>query len=259
MTFPTPDGPGTLLFYRPASTTATAPAGTRPPLLVLCHGGPTAAVEPGYDPGIQFWTSRGVAVAAVDYRGSDGYGRRFRRLLDGAWGVADAEDVTAAAAALADAGLVDGGRMAVRGSSSGGLTALRAATVGGPFAAAVVAYGVTDLARLAADTHKFEARYLDRLVGPWPAAAARYDDRSPARHPERIGAAVLLLQGLADPIVPPSQARALVGALQARGVRVELVEFDGEGHGFRRADTRVACWRAELAFLGEVLGFDPAP
>lgn len=233
--------------------------GAPPPLLVVCHGGPTAANDPGYDPAVQFWTSRGIAVAAVDYRGSSGYGRRFRRLLDGAWGVADAEDCADAASHLARQGRVDAGRMAVRGASSGGLTALRAATVGGPFAAAVVVYGVTDLAALAADTHKFEARYIDRLVGPWPAAASTYEDRSPARHPERIGAALLLLQGADDAVVPPDQAARLADAVRRAGGRCEHQVFPGEGHGFRRAETLAACARAELAFLGSTLGFTPAP
>ncbi len=230
-----------------------------PPLLVLCHGGPTGAAEPGLDFAVQFWTTRGIAVAAVDYRGSSGYGRDYRRLLDGRWGVADAEDVVGAARFLVERGRADGSRLAVRGASAGGLTALRAATPGGPFAAALVAYGVTDLEALARDTHKFEARYIDRLVGPWPEAAARYHERSPARHPERIGAAVLLLQGEDDAVVPPDQAARMATALRSRGLRCDHIVFPGEGHGFRRADTVAAAARAELRFLSEVLGFVPAP
>ena len=149
--------------------------------------------------------------------------------------MADAEDARAAAVFLADQGLVDGRRMVVKGSSAGGFTALRCLDVGGPFVAAVVAYGVTDLEALAADTHKFEARYIDRLVGPWPEAALLYDDRSPARHPERVEGAVLLLQGSEDPVVPPDQAERMVVALRSRGRRCEHVVFEGEGHGFRQA------------------------
>lgn len=258
--FASPDGgEGHLLFYRPRSDVCTGPPGERPPVLVLCHGGPTAGVDPGYDPVVQFWTTRGVAVAAVDYRGSSGWGRAYRRRLDGRWGEADAQDVAAGAASLAEAGLVDPARMAVRGSSAGGLTALRAATVGGPFRAAVVAYGVTDLAALAADTHKFEAHYTDGLVGPLPEAAAVYDARSPARHPEAVGAAVLLLQGADDPVVPPDQAARMAEALRARGLRCDHVVFPGEGHGFRRAETLEACARLELQFLAEELGFAPVP
>jgi dipeptidyl aminopeptidase/acylaminoacyl peptidase len=247
------------LFYPPVPGAGVSPPREgAPPLVVLCHGGPTSAVDSGFDPAVQFWTSRGVAVASVDYRGSSGYGRAFRTSLDGQWGVADAEDVAVVASALAGSGRVDRSRMAVRGSSSGGLTALRAAAVGGPFAAAVIAYGVTDLAALASDTHKFEAHYLDRLVGPLPRFAERYDDRSPARHPEQVGAAVLLLQGAEDAVVPPDQAARMAEALRSWGIRCDHVLFPDEGHGFRRADTVAAAAQAELRFLGEVLGFRPA-
>jgi len=255
LAFPTETGtPATLLFFAPRSPEWTGPPGTPPPLVVVCHGGPTAGAQSGFDPGVQLWTTRGVAVALVDYRGSTGHGRGFRRLLDGAWGVADAEDCRSAATFLADAGLVDGGRMVVKGSSAGGLTALRCLDAGGPFAAAVVAYGVTDLEALAADTHKFESRYLDRLVGSWPGAREIYHDRSPARHPERVEGAVLLLQGSEDPIVPPDQAERMAAALRSRGLRCDLVVFDGEGHGFRRAETLTRCAELEIAFVSDVLG-----
>jgi dipeptidyl aminopeptidase/acylaminoacyl peptidase len=259
LSFPTVGGvEAHLLFYAPVVPAGERTPASPPPLLVLCHGGPTGAVEPGLDLSVQFWTTRGIAVAAVDYRGSSGYGRSFRTLLDGAWGVADAEDVAAAARFLADAGLVDGRRLAVRGASAGGLTALRAATRGGPFSAAVLAYGVTDLEALARDTHKFESHYTDRLVGPWPQCADRYHERSPARHPEDVGAAVLLLQGEDDAVVPPNQAARMADALRAGGMRCDVLLFPGEGHGFRRAETVAAAARTELAFLGEVLGFEPA-
>ncbi len=230
-------------------------SGQRPPLVVICHGGPTGAAEPGFDLAVQQFTSRGVAVAAVDYRGSSGYGRAYRQALEGAWGVADAEDTAACGRALADAGRVDARRMAVRGSSAGGLTALRSATRGGPFVAAVSAYGVTDLRALARDTHKFESRYLDTLVGPWPAAAERYAERSPALHPETIGCAVLLLHGADDEVVPVEQATRLAGALRRLGRRCDLHVFPGEGHGFRRSETLASAAAAELGFLGDLLGF----
>lgn len=254
---------GHLLFYPPRGVTPegealVGPTGTRPPVVVWVHGGPTAVADPGFEVLVQFWTTRGVAVAAVDYRGSAGYGRAYRQLLDGQWGVADAEDCVAAARFLAGTGLVDGTRMAVRGSSAGGFTALRAARPDGPFAAAVVLYPVTDLRALAASTHRFEAHYTDRLVGPLPAAAARYEERSPACHPEDVGVPVLLLQGEDDTVVPPDQAARLVAALTARGIRCEHVRFPGEGHGFRRAETLDACARLELRFLREVLGFGAA-
>jgi len=260
LTFDTVAGvSATLLFFAPQAPGWSGPPGTAPPLIVLVHGGPTAAAEPGFDPAVQLWTTRGLAVAIVDYRGSSGHGRRFRRLLDGAWGEADAEDCVSAATFLADSGLVDGGRMVVKGSSAGGLTALRCLEAGGPFAAAVVAYGVTDLAALAADTHKFESRYIDRLVGPWPEAAAVYEDRSPARHPERLEGAVLLLQGADDPIVPPDQAERMVRALRSRGLRCDHVVFDGEGHGFRKAETLTRSAEIEIAFVRDVLGIDGGP
>jgi dipeptidyl aminopeptidase/acylaminoacyl peptidase len=246
--------PASLLFFAPHAPGWAGPEATLPPLVVVCHAGPTAGVEPGFDAGVQLWTSRGVAVALVDYRGSTGHGRAFRRLLDGAWGEADAEDCRVAATFLAEAGLVDGERMVAKGTSAGGLTALRCLDVGGPFAAAVVAYAVTDLEALAADTHKFESRYIDGLVGPWPAAASVYEERSPARHPERMAGSVLLLQGSDDPIVPPDQAERLAEALRARGQRCDHVVFDGEGHGFRRADTLTRSAELEIAFVIDVLG-----
>lgn len=256
ITFPTvvPGTTASMLFYAPHGPDLGGPVGALPPLVVVCHGGPTAGAEPGFDASVQLWTSRGVAVAVVDYRGSTGHGRAFRRLLDGQWGVADAEDCMAAATFLADGGLVDKGRMVVKGSSAGGLTALRSLVAGGPFAAAVISYGVTDLQALAADTHKFEARYIDRLVGPLPEASEVYEERSPARHPERIEGAVLLLQGSKDPIVPPDQAERMADALRARGVRCDHVVFDGEGHGFRRADTVTEAAELEIAFVVDVLG-----
>ena len=246
-----------MLFYEPLAPDICGPVGSPPPLVVVCHGGPTASTEAGLDLSIQAWTTRGVAVAVVDYRGSSGHGRAFRRALDGRWGVADAVDCSTAARALADMGLVDASRMAVRGSSAGGLTALRCLERGGPFAAAVVAYAVTDLRRLAVDTHNFESRYLDRLVGPWPEEAGAYEERSPALHPEAIEGAVLLLQGSEDAIVPPDQATVMAAALRDRGMRCDLEIFEGEGHGFRRSETLARSAELELSFVGSVLGFEP--
>jgi dipeptidyl aminopeptidase/acylaminoacyl peptidase len=256
--FPTVVGiEASLLFHPPHGPGLSGPEGTLPPLVVVCHGGPTSGAEPGFNASVQMWSTRGVAVAVVDYRGSSGHGRAFRRLLDGQWGVADAEDCMAAARFLADKGLVDGGAMVIKGSSAGGLTALRSLVAGGPFVAAVVSYGVTDLSALAADTHKFESHYTDRLVGPLPEAAAVYEERSPACHPERIEGAVLLLQGSKDPIVPPDQAERMAKALESRGLRCDKVVFEGEGHGFRRADTLTRCAELEIAFVREVLGIAP--
>lgn len=253
----TPDGPVPGLFYGPTNTAATGPSGTVPPLVVFCHGGPTGACEPGFDPVVQFFTSRGLAVAGVDYRGSSGYGREYRRRLRGAWGVADVDDCVAYARALTRAGWVDGRHMAIRGTSAGGLTALGALIRSERFAGGVAWYGVTDLEALASDTHDFESRYLDSLVGPLPDALASYRERSPLHHPERVSGSVLLLQGSDDPVVPAAQSKRFADALERHGVPCHLQVFAGESHGFRRADTVEACLRAELAFYGAVFGFEP--
>jgi dienelactone hydrolase len=242
------------LFYRPVLGGVRGPDGDRPPLVVFCHGGPTGNAGAGFDPVVQFLTTRGFAVAAVDYAGSTGYGRDYRRALWGEWGVADVDDCVDAARHLVADGLVDGARLAIRGGSAGGLTALGALVRSDTFAAAASWYGVTDLLALAASTHDFEARYLDRLVGPLPAATAEYRRRSPVHRVDEIDAAVLVLQGLDDPVVPPSQATAMVDALVERGRRCEYLAFPGEAHGFRRAETTEAALRAELAFYQEVLG-----
>jgi dipeptidyl aminopeptidase/acylaminoacyl peptidase len=249
-----PAGPIPGLFYPPTSAAVRGPDPGRPPLVVFCHGGPTGAAEPGFDPLIQFFTSRGLAVAAVNYRGSSGYGRRYRRSLQGLWGVADVDDCTAFAEALAEAGRVDGARMAIRGTSAGGLTALGALVRTDRFAGAASWYGVTDLEALATDTHDFESRYMDGLIGPLPAAADVYRQRSPLYHPEAVSGAVLLLQGADDPVVPATQSERFAEALSRHGVRCALEVFAGESHGFRRAETIEACLTAELAFYRSVFG-----
>ncbi len=226
----------------------TRPAGPAPPLVVFCHGGPTASAEPGLDPLIQLLVQEGLAVAVVDYRGSSGHGRRYREALAGAWGVADVADCVAFADGLARIGRVDGRRMAIRGSSAGGMTALLALCGGSAFAGAVSHYGVTELRALAADTHDFESRYLDHLIGPWPEAAARYDERSPAHRAGELRGRVLLLQGDDDHVVPLAQAEAFARAVAATGASCELLVFPGEGHGFRRAESIEAALTAELDF-----------
>jgi dipeptidyl aminopeptidase/acylaminoacyl peptidase len=245
--------------YPPRLAGCSGPPGERPPLIVRSHGGPTSAAVPALNLDIQFWTSRGIAVVDVDYGGSSGYGRAYRELLDGQWGVVDVEDCVAAARHLADAGEVDGGRLVIRGSSAGGFTTLCALTFHpGRFAAGASYYGVADLEALAADTHKFESRYLDRLVGPYPEARELYRQRSPVHAADRIRSPVALFQGLEDAVVPPSQAEALVAALRANRVPFAYVTFEGEQHGFRRAETLQRAVEAELWFYGRVLGFDPA-
>jgi len=236
------------LVYRPLLAGTVGPPDTLPPLVVVCHPGPTGSVGAGFDVVAQYFTSRGFALAAVDYAGSTGYGRDYRRSLWGQWGVVDAQDCADAARFLATDGQVDGARMAVRGTSSGGLTALNALADGGTFAAAASWYGVSDLCALAASTHDFEAHYLDRLVGPLPEYRATYEARSPAGRADEINGAVLLLQGLDDRVVPPAQTERLHSALLARGRRCTVRFFEGEGHGFRRAETLEACLEEELAF-----------
>jgi dipeptidyl aminopeptidase/acylaminoacyl peptidase len=251
----TPDGAVPGLFFAPANSRMRGTSRTGPPpLVVFCHGGPTGSAEPGFDPVVQFFTSRGLAVASVDYRGSTGYGREFRRSLAGRWGEADIDDCAGYAAALADAGLVDGHRMAIRGTSAGGLTALGALIRSDQFAGAVSWYGVTDLEALAADTHEFESRYVDSLVGPWPAAAAVYRARSPIRHPEGVSGSVLLLQGADDPVVPADQSERFAAMLHEHGVPCRLTVFEAESHGFRRAETIEASLLAELGFYRSLFG-----
>ena len=246
------------LFYRPANAAFHAPIGERPPLIVQAHGGPTASASGALSLGIQYWTSRGFAVVDVDYGGSSGYGRTYRKLLDGQWGVVDVEDVIAAARYLAEAGRVDPARIAIHGGSAGGFTVLAALSQSDVFSAGGDFYGVADLEALARDTHKFESRYLDGLIGPWPEAKALYDARSPINHLDRFATPLLILQGAEDPIVPPNQAHMIRDALQARGVPVACIEFEGEGHGFRRAENIIRAKEAELYFYGQVFGFEPA-
>jgi dipeptidyl aminopeptidase/acylaminoacyl peptidase len=226
--------------------------------VVRCHGGPTANASSALDLGIQLLTSRGIAVVDVDYGGSTGYGREYRGALDGALGLVDVDDSIAAARFLADRGDVDPERMAIMGGSSGGYTALAALAFRDVFAAGISLYGIGDLGALAGESHKFESRYLDRLVGPWPAMADRYRARSPVDHLDGITCPVLVLQGLDDRVVPPAQAEAIVAALEARGIPHAYLGFEGEGHGFRGADAIRRTHLATLAFLGAVFGFEPA-
>jgi dipeptidyl aminopeptidase/acylaminoacyl peptidase len=237
---------GTL--FRPTLGGTRGPAGSAPPLVTWCHGGPTASCQAGFDPTLQYFTTRGFAVACVDYAGSSGYGRAYRGALWGEWGVADSEDCLDAALHLAASGEVDAQRMAVRGTSAGGMTALNALAAGEGFAACVSWYGVTDLLGLVATTHDFEAHYTDRLIGPLPASRRLYEDRSPVDRAASMQGSVLLLQGTEDRVVPPAQADGMRAALEAAGTHCDLEFFEGEGHGFRRADTLTACLEAELAF-----------
>lgn len=257
-TVPTRDGAETHAFvYPPTNPDANPSSEEDPPLIVFVHGGPTSATTPAFDLSKQFFTSRGFVVADVNYRGSTGYGRAYRDALDGEWGVVDVQDCLDVARHLAETGQVDGDRMAIRGGSAGGFATLAALAFHDDLAAGTSYFGVADLTRLAELTHKFESRYLDTLVGPYPEVKAAYEERSPVHHAAGIDAPVLLLQGEADQVVPLSQAEAMVDALDANDVPHDLRVFEDEQHGFRRADTRQTAHELELAFYGEVFGFEP--
>jgi dipeptidyl aminopeptidase/acylaminoacyl peptidase len=246
------------LYYPPHNPDCAAPRDERPPLLVKCHGGPTAAADSSLDLKIQYWTSRGFAVLDVNYRGSTGYGRRYHQQLEGQWGIVDVADCVDGARHLVENGRVDPARLAIRGSSAGGYTVLAALTFQDVFTAGASLYGISDLETAMADTHKFESRYGDRLLGPWPAARETYHRRSPGRHAARLGCPVIFFQGLKDRVVPPSQMERMVESLDKRGVPVAALAFADEAHGFRAAATIRAALEAELYFYGRVFGFEPA-
>ncbi|MGY1858418.1 dipeptidyl-peptidase 5 [Modestobacter sp. SYSU DS0290] len=262
VTFPTVDGGSGVaeahaLVYPPTNPRVTGPAGELPPLLVIVHGGPTAAASPVLSPAVQYWTSRGFAVADVDYRGSTGYGRRYREALKGRWGIADLDDVVACVRFLVANGRVDPARAAIRGGSAGGYTTLAALTFRpGVFAAGASHYGVADLAALAADTHSFESRYLDGLIAPWPDGADVYADRSPIHSTHALATPLAVFQGDEDRVVPPEQAEMMVAALRQKGVPHAYVLFAGEQHGFRRAENIRTALDGELSFYAQVLGFE---
>lgn len=246
-----PSGTRAHALYYPPRNPGVEPTGP-PPLMVLAHGGPTGAARRSIRLTTQFWTSRGVAVVDVDYRGSTQYGRDYRHSLRGGWGITDVIDCVAAARHLAASERVDGEQLFIAGGSSGGLTVLNALAFFDEFRGGISRYGVADLAALAADTHKFEERYPERLIGRWPEDKHIYDERSPVNYPERISAPMLILQGSEDKVVPPSQSKAIVAALEAQHVPVTYIEFEGEGHGFRNAKTVIAMLEAELAFVSSV-------
>jgi dipeptidyl aminopeptidase/acylaminoacyl peptidase len=221
----------------------------------LSHGGPTSATGPALSAATQYWTSRGIAVLDVNYGGSTGYGRAYRERLNGQWGVVDVDDCVRGAEWLAARGEVDPARLAIRGGSAGGFTTLSALTFRSVFSAGASYYGVSDLEALARDTHKFESRYLDRLIGAYPERKDLYVARSPIHATERLSCPVIFFQGLADPVVPPSQTERMVEALRAKGIPVAYVPFPGEMHGFRRAENMKRALEAELYFYSRVFGF----
>jgi dipeptidyl aminopeptidase/acylaminoacyl peptidase len=249
--------------YPPGSASATGPEGEAPPYIVWVHGGPTSQVHPVFDLEKAYFTSRGIGVVDVNYGGSAGYGRAYRERLRGQWGLVDVADCAAAALALADSGEADGKRLGIRGGSAGGWTALAAVTSGvgalttPVFAVAVSYYGVTDLRGFAEQTHDFESRYLDGLIGPLPASVEIYTERAPIGHVTAATCPILLLQGLDDPVVPPAQADSIAADLAAHGIPYAYLSFPGESHGFRKAETIITCLDAELSFYGQIMGFTP--
>ena len=246
-------------YYPPANPDVTAPAGERPPLLVITHGGPTGATTDVLDPKNQFWTSRGFAVLDVDYSGSTGYGRPYRDRLKGQWGIVDVEDAVGGAEAMVAAGKADGNRLIIRGGSAGGYTTLAALTFHRTFKAGASYYGISDLEVLQQDTHKFEARYNDSLIGPWPAARAVYRERSPIHFTDRLSCPIILFQGLEDKVVPPNQSEMMAAAARRKGLKVKYVAFEGEQHGFRKAENIIRSLEEELAFYRDVFEIHGAP
>ncbi|MBD1852843.1 S9 family peptidase [Leptolyngbya sp. ST-U4] len=257
--FPTAEGKTAFaFFYPPQNKDFQTPNGERPPLLVKIHGGPTAATSASFSPGIQYWTSRGIAILDVNYGGSTGYGREYRERLKGRWGIVDVEDCINGAKYLVDQGLVDGDRLCIDGGSAGGYTTLAALTFHSTFRAGASHYGVSDLEALAKDTHKFESRYLDGLIGKYPEEVALYHERSPIYAVDRLSCPVIFFQGNEDKIVPPNQAEMMVDALKAKGLPVAYVLFEGEQHGFRKAENIRRALDGELYFYSRVFGFDLA-
>ena len=257
--FPTTGGKTAhALYYAPKNRDFVAPPGEKPPLLVKSHGGPTGAASTALDLGIQFWTSRGVGVLDVNYGGSTGYGTEYRRRLNGAWGVVDVDDCVNAALYLVERGDADPARLAIAGGSAGGYTTLAALTFRDVFKAGASYYGVSDLETLAQETHKFESRYLDSLVGPYPERRDLYRERSPINHTHLLSCPLVLLQGLEDQIVPPNQAETMFEAVRAKGLPTAYVPFEGEQHGFRRAENIKRALEVELYFYSRVFGFELA-
>jgi len=257
--FPTEDGLSAhALFYPPTNRDFVGPKGDRPPLIVASHGGPTASANSVLDLEIQYWTSRGIGVVDVNYGGSTGYGRDYRERLKGKWGIVDLDDCVNAALYLAGEGRADRAKLLIHGGSAGGYTTLCALTFRDVFAAGASYFGVADLGALARDTHKFESRYLDGMVGRWPEDRGIYEERSPIFHVDLLRTPTILFQGLEDPVVPPAQAERMAEALAVRGVPFAYLAFEGEQHGFRQAKNIIRTAEAELYFYGKVLGFQPA-
>jgi dipeptidyl aminopeptidase/acylaminoacyl peptidase len=258
VTFNSDGEPVHAFYYAPTNPDVSAPTGEKPPLLVLSHGGPTVGTIDVFDARIQFWTTRGFAVLDVNYRGSTGYGRAYRDRLKGEWGIVDVSDCVNGAKYLVAEGKADPDRLIIRGGSAGGYTTLAALTFHNVFKAGASYYGISDVEVLAHDTHKFESRYLDSLIGPYPATRDVYRERSPIHFTDRLSCALILFQGLEDKVVPPNQSEMMADAVRKKGLPVAYVPFAGEQHGFRKAENIIRSLEAELYFYGAVFGFTPA-
>ena len=245
-------------FYPPRNRDYTAPPHEKPPLLVMSHGGPTSSSSASLKYSIQYWTSRGIAVLDVNYSGSSGHGRAYRERLNGQWGIVDVDDCINGARYLVERGEVDGNQLAIRGGSAGGYTTLCALTFRDTFKAGASHYGISDLEALAKDTHKFESRYLDRLIGPYPERRDLYVERSPIHFTDRLNCPMIIFQGLEDKVVPPNQAEKMVEAVRAKKLPVAYLTFEGEQHGFRKAENICRVLEAELYFYCKVFGFELA-
>jgi dipeptidyl aminopeptidase/acylaminoacyl peptidase len=257
--FPTEGGKTAYgFFYRPRNPDYQGPAGEKPPLIVSAHGGPTGMTTSMLNLQTQYWTSRGFAVLDVNYGGSAGYGREFRERLRGQWGVVDVDDCVNGARYLVERGDVDGDRLIITGGSAGGYTTLAALAFRDVFKAGNSLFGLSDLEVFVGDTHKFESRYLHGLIGPYPEAQSLYRERSPLASVDQISVPVILFQGLEDRVVPPNQAELIVETLRRKGQPVAYIAYEGEGHGFRRAENIKRTLDAALYFYGRIFGFDPA-
>ncbi len=245
-------------YYPPQNADFQAPKGEQPPLMVKSHGGPTAAASTTFNLMIQYWTSRGFAVLDVNYGGSTGYGRAYRERLNSQWGLVDVDDCVSAVQYVIDQGKADASRVTITGGSAGGYTTLCALTFRDCFTAGSSYYGVSDLEALVRDTHKFESRYLDRLIGPYPERKDLYDQRSPIYFTDQLSCPLILFQGLEDKVVPPNQAEKMFDAVKAKGLPVAYVAFEGEQHGFRRPENIKRVLDNELYFYSKVFGFTPA-
>ena len=257
--FPTENGlTSHAIYYPPQNRDFSAPKGETPPLLVISHGGPTSATQTTLNLGTQYWTSRGFAVLDVNYGGSTGYGRSYRQRLNGQWGIVDVQDCINGAKHLVQQGLADGNRLAIRGGSAGGYTTLCALTFYDTFSAGASFFGISDIEALAHETHKFESRYIDSMIGPYPEAKKLYEERSPIHYTDQISCPLILFQGLEDKVVPPNQAEMMFEAAKAKGLPVAYVAFPGEGHGFRSAENIKRTLDGELYFYGKIFDFELA-